>query len=81
MGLAPSRQKAVDLALTSKISEYPALVIPVTTAYYPLLQRNLIYTGIIRSKQAIAIAMAVRNSTPHQRHTRLALRLREWGEE
>ncbi|MGD9365346.1 MAG: hypothetical protein PVH87_06585 [Desulfobacteraceae bacterium] len=48
-------------------------------------KRNLIYTGITRAKQLAvlagakqAIAMAVKNSTPRQRHTRLALRLREW---
>jgi exodeoxyribonuclease V alpha subunit len=68
----------------SQGSEYPAVVIPVTTAHYLLLQRNLIYTGITRAKQLVvlvgtkqAIAMAVKNSTPRQRHTRLALRLRE----
>lgn len=68
----------------SQGSEYPAVVIPVTTAHYLLLQRNLIYTGITRAKQLVvlvgtrkAMAMAVKNNTPHKRHTRLAHRLRE----
>jgi exodeoxyribonuclease V alpha subunit len=68
----------------SQGSEYPAVVIPVTTAHYLLLQRNLIYTGITRAKQLVvlvgtrrAVTMAVQNNTPHQRHTQLARRLRE----
>jgi exodeoxyribonuclease V alpha subunit len=68
----------------SQGSEYPAVVIPVTTAHYLLLQRNLIYTGITRAKQLVvlvgtrqAMAMAVKNNTPHQRHTQLAHRLQE----
>lgn len=68
----------------SQGSEYPAVVIPVTTAHYLLLQRNLIYTGITRAKQLVvlvgtrqAMAMAVKNNKPHQRHTRLVHRLRE----
>ncbi|MGD8847993.1 MAG: ATP-dependent RecD-like DNA helicase [Desulfobacteraceae bacterium] len=68
----------------SQGSEYPAVIIPVTTAHYLLLQRNLIYTGITRAKQLVvlvgtpqAMAMAVKNNTPHKRHTRLAHRLRQ----
>jgi exodeoxyribonuclease V alpha subunit len=66
----------------SQGSEYPAVIMPVTTAHYLLLQRNLIYTGITRAKQLVvlvgtrqAMAMAVQNDTPHHRHTRLAQRL------
>ncbi len=66
----------------SQGSEYPAVVIPVTTAHYLLLQRNLIYTGITRAKKLVvlvgtrrALAMAVKNNAPHKRHTRLACRL------
>ena len=49
-------------------SEYPAVVIPVLTQHYPMLQRNLLYTGITRgkrlmvlvgSRKAIAIASAI----------------------
>ena len=49
--------------------EYPAVVIPVTTQHYPMLQRNLIYTGITRGRKLVvlvgqkkALAMAVRGS-------------------
>jgi exodeoxyribonuclease V alpha subunit len=66
----------------SQGSEYPAVVIPVTTTHYPLLQRNLIYTAVTRAKQLVvlvgtrrALALAVRNNAPQKRHTRLATRL------
>jgi hypothetical protein len=32
----------------SQGSEYPAVVIPLTTQHYPMLQRNLVYTGVHR---------------------------------
>ena len=66
----------------SQGSEYPAVIIPVTTAHYLLLQRNLIYTGITRAKRLVvlvgtrrALAMAVKNNAPYNRNTRLAYRL------
>ena len=66
----------------SQGSEYPAVIIPVTTAHYLLLQRNLIYTGITRAKQLVvlvgtkrALVMAVKNNAPQKRNTRLAARL------
>ena len=31
-------------------SEYPAVVIPVTTQHYPMLQRNLLYTGVTQAE-------------------------------
>ncbi len=68
----------------SQGSEYPAVIIPVSTAHYLLLQRNLIYTGITRAKKLVvlvgtkqAMGMAVKNNAQHQRHTRLAHRLRQ----
>jgi len=36
----------------SQGSEFPAVVIPLATQHYMLLQRNLIYTGITRGKNA-----------------------------
>ena len=33
-------------------SEYPAVVIPLTTQHYPMLQRNLLYTGVTRGRAA-----------------------------
>lgn len=66
----------------SQGSEYPAVVIPVTTQHYLLLQRNLIYTAITRAKQLVvlvgtrrALAIAVKNNAPQKRYTRLAHRL------
>jgi hypothetical protein len=53
---------------TSQGSEYPAVVIPVLTQHYAMLQRNLLYTSITRGKRLVvlvgqkkAIAIAVRN--------------------
>ena len=66
----------------SQGSEYPAVVIPVMTQHYMLLQRNLIYTGVTRGKKLVilvgesrALHMAVKNNRMHKRHTRLAQRL------
>ncbi len=36
----------------SQGSEYPAVILPVTTQHYLMLQRNLIYTGITREKSS-----------------------------
>ena len=65
----------------SQGSEYPAVVIPVMTQHYAMLQRNLIYTGITRGKklvvivgQAKAVAIAVKNVSGRRRWTKL----KEW---
>ena len=62
----------------SQGSEYPAVVIPVLTQHYPMLQRNLLYTGVTRGKKLVvlvgqrkAIAMAVRNDTGRARWSKL----------
>jgi exodeoxyribonuclease V alpha subunit len=62
----------------SQGSEYPAVVIPILTQHYTMLQRNLLYTGITRGKQLVvligqqkAIAMAVRNRQGRRRWSRL----------
>jgi exodeoxyribonuclease V alpha subunit len=66
---------AVDLTLAYAISihrsqgsEYPAVVIPVVTQHYRMLQRNLLYTAITRAKKLVvlvgtrrAIQIAVEN--------------------
>ena len=51
----------------SQGSEYPAVIIPVLTQHYPMLQRNLLCTGVTRGKRLVvlvgqkkAIAIAVR---------------------
>ncbi len=67
----------------SQGSEFRAVVMPVHTTHYIMLQRNLLYTGITRARELVvlvgskkAIAMAVRNDTVAERHTSLAMRLR-----
>jgi DNA-binding NarL/FixJ family response regulator len=39
----------------SQGSEYPAVVIPLTTQHYTMLARNLVYTGVTRGKQLVVI--------------------------
>jgi superfamily I DNA/RNA helicase len=39
----------------SQGSEFPAVVIPLATQHYMLLQRNLIYTGITRGKRLLVL--------------------------
>ncbi|WP_094561414.1 ATP-dependent RecD-like DNA helicase, partial [Synechococcus sp. 8F6] len=65
----------------SQGSEYPAVVIPLLTQHYAMLQRNLVYTGLTRGKQLVvlvgqkkALAMAVKNHLGRRRCTKLA----EW---
>ncbi len=66
----------------SQGSEYPAVVIPLTTSSWMMLQRNLLYTGVTRAKQLIvlagsrrALAQAVRTPGAGRRHTALTYRL------
>jgi exodeoxyribonuclease V alpha subunit len=66
----------------SQGSEYRAVVVPVLTQQYIMLQRNLLYTAITRAKELVvlvgnrrAIAIAVRNDKIAERHTALDLRL------
>jgi exodeoxyribonuclease V alpha subunit len=66
----------------SQGSEYPVVILPVTTQHYMLLQRNLIYTGITRAKKLVvligtkkALAIAIRNNKPQLRFTHLSVRL------
>jgi exodeoxyribonuclease V alpha subunit len=70
----------------SQGSEFPAVVIPLATQHYLLLQRNLIYTGITRGKQLVvlvgqpkALALAVRNNRTQQRFSGLLARLKAAG--
>ncbi|HEX2556434.1 MAG TPA: ATP-dependent RecD-like DNA helicase [Microvirga sp.] len=65
----------------SQGSEYPAVVIPVTTQHYTMLARNLLYTGVTRGKRLVvlvaqkkAIGIAVRGQKAKRRWTKL----KEW---
>jgi exodeoxyribonuclease V alpha subunit len=65
----------------SQGSEYPAVVIPLTTQHYPMLRRNLLYTGVTRGRRLVvivgqhrAIGIAVRGGQSLRRWSKL----REW---
>jgi len=62
----------------SQGSEYPAVVIPLLMQHYPMLQRNLLYTGITRGKRLVvlvgqrnAVATAVRGVVGRRRWSKL----------
>ena len=62
----------------SQGSEYPAVIIPVLTQHYAMLQRNLLYTGVTRGKRLVvlvgqknAIAISVRNVSGRRRWSKL----------
>jgi len=66
----------------SQGSEYPAVIIPITTSAWVMLQRNLLYTAVTRAKKLVvlvgsrrALAAAVRTVGAGRRHTALAQRL------
>ena len=70
----------------SQGSEYSAVIIPMTTHHYMMLQRNLLYTAITRGKQLVvligtevAISKAVENECSMQRFTGLQHQLSELG--
>ncbi len=78
----------VSLAYAASIhksqgSEYAAVVIPLASQHYMMLERNLLYTGVTRGKKLVvivgqpkALAMAVKNKRSTRRVTALAYRLR-----
>jgi exodeoxyribonuclease V alpha subunit len=66
----------------SQGSEYPAVVIPVTTSAWTMLQRNLLYTAVTRAKRMVvlvgsrrAIGQAVRTVSAGRRYSALDHRL------
>jgi exodeoxyribonuclease V alpha subunit len=68
----------------SQGSEYPAVIMPVTTDHFLMLRRSLLYTAITRGKQLVvlvgsskALQLAVRNDDDGQRNSSLAERLRD----
>jgi exodeoxyribonuclease V alpha subunit len=67
----------------SQGSEYPAVVIPLATEHYVLLERNLLYTAVTRGKKLVviigqprALKIAIRNQKAVRRMTKLADRLK-----
>ncbi|MEK6196391.1 MAG: AAA family ATPase [Deltaproteobacteria bacterium] len=70
----------------SQGSEYPAVVVPLMTQHFPLLQRNLLYTAITRGKRLVvlignrrAVNIALKNDKPRLRSSRLAQRIADIG--
>ncbi|MEU6393131.1 ATP-dependent RecD-like DNA helicase [Streptomyces sp. NPDC046939] len=66
----------------SQGSEYPCVVIPVTTGAWMMLQRNLLYTAVTRAKKLVvlvgsrkALGQAVRTVSAGRRCTALDFRL------
>jgi len=67
----------------SQGSEYPCVVVPLTTSAWLMLQRNLLYTAVTRAKRIVvlvgsrrALAKAVRTQGAGRRYTGLTERLR-----
>jgi exodeoxyribonuclease V alpha subunit len=65
----------------SQGSEYPAVVIPLMTQHFMMLQRSLLYTAVTRGKKLVvlvgsrrAVGLAVRNAEAKHRYTSLRLR-------
>ncbi len=66
----------------SQGSEYPAVILPLVTQHYMMLQRNLLYTAITRARRLVvivgsykALAIAVKNEQIRNRYTGLRARL------
>ena len=62
----------------SQGSEFPAVVVPMLTQHYVMLQRNLLYTAVTRAESLVvlvgdrrALGIAVRNNRIARRNTRL----------
>jgi exodeoxyribonuclease V alpha subunit len=60
------------------------VVIPLSTQHYPMLERNLFYTGVTRGKQLVviigqprALGLAVRTVKSLRRLTHLSARLKQ----
>lgn len=88
-GYSPIEMSELVLAYAISVhksqgSEYQAVVLPLVTQHYLLLQRNLIYTAVTRAKKLVvmvgarkALYIAVRNDKTSERYTLLKERLIE----
>ena len=66
----------------SQGSEYPAVIVPLVTQHFALLQRNLLYTAITRGKRVVvligsrkAVRIALNNDKPRRRSSKLYQRI------
>jgi exodeoxyribonuclease V alpha subunit len=85
----PAEKDEITLAYAVTVhkaqgSEFPGVLIVLTTHHYMLLQRNLLYTALTRGRRLVvllgskrALGMAISNDRPVKRYTLLAPRLRE----
>lgn len=71
----------------SQVSEYPIVIVPLTTQHYRMLQRNLLYTAITRAKKLIiligqkkALSIAVKTASASRRYSTFKKRLVELTE-
>lgn len=69
----------------SQGSEYECVIVPVHTSHYPLLQRNLIYTGVTRGRRLVimigsrkGVFIALRNNKVGSRNSNLKERIMSW---
>jgi exodeoxyribonuclease V alpha subunit len=65
-------------------SEYPAVILPLTTQHYMLLQRNVLYTAITRGIKVVvmvgtqkALNIALSNDKPQRRLSGLSFRIKQ----
>ncbi|MEW6076181.1 MAG: ATP-dependent RecD-like DNA helicase [Thermodesulfobacteriota bacterium] len=66
----------------SQGSEYPAVIVPLITQHYTMLERNLLYTAMTRARRLLvligttkAVQVAMSRNDPHRRLSLLAARL------
>ena len=69
----------------SQGSEYPAIIVPMLTQHYVMLQRNLLYTAVTRGKKLVvligskkALFIAVKNDKMQKRYSWLSERLKDF---
>jgi exodeoxyribonuclease V alpha subunit len=68
----------------SQGSEFPIVIIPMTTQHFTLLERNLLYTAVTRGKRMVillaqkkALAIALNTTKAYQRYSLLQTRLQQ----
>ncbi len=85
----PTEREELTLAYAVTVhkaqgSEFPAVVLVLTTQHYMMLQRNLLYTALTRGRRLLvllgskkALGMAIANDRPVKRFTDLAAKLQQ----
>ncbi len=89
MAYEPGEGEEITLAYAVTVhkaqgSEFPGVLLVLTTHHYLLLQRNLLYTALTRGRRLVvllgskkALAIAIKNDKPIRRFTDLAAKLRQ----